>query len=159
MRIQSVYVRVALTCTTLLLCATTILAEDESGIPANEKEIARDKGFKGPAETTGIESSVLLGSIPLQDDFPELEGRVLRARVVTLLPGGTVQAHEHDTRPGVAYILEGALTEHRSDRSGPILHGPGAASFEKSGLVHWWVNEGSVKARAVVVDIVKEDRQ
>lgn len=133
------------------------IAEDESGIPQHEREIAERQGFEGPAETQGIESSVMLGSIPLRDDFPALDGRLLRARVVTLLPGGTVQAHEHDARPGVAYILEGELIEYRNDSTVPIVRGPGDASFEKSGVVHWWINEGPEKARAIIVDIVREE--
>lgn len=158
MKIRRAWFLVVVTCTVLPF-AVKVIAEDESGIPPHEREIAQEKGFAGPTETTGIESSILLGSIQLQDDFPALADRVLRVRVVTLLPGGTVQAHEHDTRPGVAYVLEGQLTEHRNDHSEPIVRGPGAVSFEKSGVVHGWVNEGSAKARALVVDIVKEELQ
>lgn len=141
----------------LVLCGLVAIAADDSGIPEHERQIAQNKGFDGPTETKGIESSVVLGAIPLGDDFPALDGRVLRARVVTLLPGGTIQAHEHDSRPGIAYILEGELIETRNDSGGPIVRGPGTASLEKSGVVHWWVNEGPGKARAIIVDIVRED--
>jgi quercetin dioxygenase-like cupin family protein len=141
----------------LALCGLFVIAAEDSGIPEHERQIAQQKGFEGPTETKGIESSVALGAIPLGDDFPALEGRVLRARVVTLLPGGTIQAHEHDSRPGIAYILEGELIETRNDSAGPIVRGPGAVSLEKSGVVHWWVNEGPEKARAVIVDIARED--
>jgi quercetin dioxygenase-like cupin family protein len=35
--------------------------------------------------------------------------------------------------------------------------GPGEAAFEGSGVSHWWRNEGSTPARALVVDIVTEE--
>jgi quercetin dioxygenase-like cupin family protein len=34
--------------------------------------------------------------------------------------------------------------------------GPGEAAFEATGVTHWWRNEGSTTARALVVDIVPE---
>ena len=139
----------------VVIFAGAVSAQDQAGIPEAERLTADDKGFAGPSETQGIESSVLLGSIPLGEDFPALDGRVLRARIVTMLPGGTVEAHEHVRRPGIAYILEGEMTEYRNDQSGPVVRGTGAVSLEKSGVVHWWVNESAGKARAIVVDIVE----
>jgi quercetin dioxygenase-like cupin family protein len=82
---------------------------------------------------------------------------MLRAREVTVLPGGQVAVHQHTSRPGAAYILEGELIEHRNDTTGPIKRIKGAVAFEKTGTIHWWKNESSAKARVLVVDIVPSE--
>jgi len=140
-----------------ILTAATVTNGEETVVPDREYEIAKELGVEGPAETKGIESSVVLGSISLKDDFAALDGRMLRAREVTVLPGGTVAVHQHNLRPGVLYMLEGELTEHRNDESGPLIRRRGDTSFEKAGVIHWWVNESSEKAKALVIDIVAEE--
>ncbi len=135
----------------------TAAAEGPEVVPAHEAARARAMGMEGPTETSGIESSVVLGSIPLNNDFPALEGRVLRARVVTLSPGGTVAIHQHDARPGIAYVLEGEVTEHRNDTEGALVRRAGDAAFEQSGIVHWWQNDSTKPVRVIVVDIVPAD--
>ena len=70
--------------------------------------------------------------------------------------GDGMDAHhgQYQQRPGLAYILEGELVEHRNDHQGPIVRGVGAIAFERSGLVHYWKNESGRSVRALVVDIV-----
>ena len=136
--------------------ATAAGADDTRVVPEHEAARARAMGMQGPAETTGIESSVVLGAIALDKDFQALAGHVLRARVVTLSPGGTVAVHQHDARPGIAYVLEGEVTEHRSDTEGTLVRRAGEAAFEQSGIVHWWQNESAKPVRVIVVDIVPE---
>ena len=109
---------------------------------------------EGPTETKGIESTEVLGSVSLSGEFEGLDGYKLRAREVTVLPGGQVAVHQHTSRPGVAYILEGEMVEHRKGVDGPVVKATGATAFEKSGTIHWWKNESSAKARVMVVDIV-----
>ena len=140
-----------------LVFAPTAGADDPALIPAHERALVEGQDLDGPTETRGIESAVVLGAIPLGQDFEGMDGRVLRARIVTLGPGGTVGVHQHESRPGVAYILDGRLTEHRNDADKPLERGAGAASFEHSGLIHWWVNESSESARALIIDIVRTD--
>ena len=67
---------------------------------------------------------------------------------------GQVAVHQHTNRPGMAYVLEGEATEHRSDADGPLVRKQGDVAIEASGTIHWWINEGEVTARVVVVDIV-----
>ncbi len=62
-------------------------AADGTVVPGHERDIARSIAAEGPTETRGIESAETLGSISLEDEFPGLKGRVLRAREVTVLPG------------------------------------------------------------------------
>ena len=130
--------------------------ESVSVAPAHEQVRNKADQLGGPTKTSGIESSELLASLALGEDFPSLDGRVMRARVVTIAPGGEIAVHRHEARPGIAYILEGELTETRSDEGGPIVRTPGMVSVEKSGIVHWWRNNGTSSARALVVDIVPE---
>ena len=104
--------------------------------------------------TQGVLEVKRLGSQPLGPDFPALADRELRLRQITIAPGGSIGLHLHDQRPGVAYILEGQMTERRGPGFLPQVIGSGEAAFEGSGISHWWRNEGSTPARALVVDIV-----
>jgi quercetin dioxygenase-like cupin family protein len=104
--------------------------------------------------TQGVLEVKRLGGQPLGPDFPALAGRELRLRQITIAPGGSIGLHLHDQRPGVAYILEGQMTERRGPGFAPQVIGIGEAAFEGSGISHWWRNEGSTPARALVVDIV-----
>jgi quercetin dioxygenase-like cupin family protein len=133
------------------------VAEDEAVVPDQEKSIAQELGVEGPTETHGIESSEILGSIRLGEDFEALRGRSLRARRVTVAAGGVVGVHQHTARPGVLYMLEGELTEVRNDANDPITRGKGDTSFEKGGVIHWWRNDSGKTAIALVVDIVPDD--
>lgn len=111
----------------------------------------------GPTESKGIESVEVLGTIALEKDFPALVNRMLRTRAIILRPGGVVAVHRHEQRPGVAYIVEGELIEHRNEVLDPIVRRAGEASFEQSGTVHWWENVSDLPAKVVVVDLVPED--
>ena len=140
--------------TALLLCLAVVPALAHDVIPEHEKEAAQRLLADGPRETRGVESAVEIGSLPLDGEIPGAEGKVLRARHFVLAPGAQIAVHEHLQRPGLAYVLEGELTEYRNDASGPIRRGVGAAAFEGTGVVHWWKNETDAPARALVVDIV-----
>lgn len=133
------------------------VAEGEAVVPDQEKSIAQKLGVEGPTETHGIESSEILGSIGLGEDFEALNGRSLRVRRVTVAPGAVVGVHQHTTRPGVLYMLEGELIEVRNDADGPVTRRQGDTSFEKGGVIHWWRNDSGRTAIALVVDIVPDD--
>ncbi|MEZ5277986.1 MAG: cupin domain-containing protein [Opitutaceae bacterium] len=132
-------------------------AEEISIVPAHERATAKDLGMAGPTETKGVSGVVKLGAISLEQDFPELADRKIRAREITLLPGGTVAVHQHESRPGVAYVIEGELVEHRNDQPDPVIRRAGDTAFEQSGIVHWWENRSQEPARVMVVDIVPVD--
>jgi quercetin dioxygenase-like cupin family protein len=128
-------------------------------VPSQEREIAQKLAAEGPTETIGIESSKVLGSISLTGEFAGTDGYMLRVREVTVLPGGQVAVHQHNSRPGAAYILEGELVEHRNDSEGPIKREAGDVALEKTGTIHWWKNESSAKAKVLVVDIVQSESE
>lgn len=141
----------------LLVLSECAVAEDESVVPDQEKSIAQKLGVEGPTETHGIDSSEILGSISLGEDFDALQGRSLRVRRVTVAPGGVVGVHQHTARPGVLYMLEGELVEVRNDAEHPVTRKQGDTSFEKGGVIHWWRNDSGKSAIALVVDIVPDD--
>ena len=132
-------------------------AEKPTVVPQQERDNAQQLEAEGPTETHGIESLTMLGAVGLSGEFEGLEGYTLRARELVIALGGQVAVHQHDARPGVAYIIEGELVEHRNDHNEPILRSAGTVAFEKTGVVHWWKNENSNNARALVVDIVPQE--
>jgi quercetin dioxygenase-like cupin family protein len=136
------------------LAADTSVDSIKTVVPSQEKEIAQKLSAEGPTETIGIESSEILGSISLAGEFAGTDGYMLRVRKVTVLPGAQVAVHQHTSRPGAAYILEGELIEHRNDSDDPITRKAGNVALEKTGTIHWWKNESSSKAIVIVVDIV-----
>ncbi|MEM6383195.1 MAG: cupin domain-containing protein [Pseudomonadota bacterium] len=122
--------------------------------PEAERLIAADLQANGPSETNGIEAVTLLGSVSLDGEFADVSTRMLRARELAIAPGGIVAVHQHDGRPGVAYIISGQMTEHRAGETGPVVKEAGDTAFEQTGTIHWWENEGDTVARVIVVDIV-----
>ena len=48
------------------------------------------------------------------DRIDAMEGRQLRMRMVTIEPGGVLgPIHDHIDRPGLVYMLQGTITDHR----------------------------------------------
>lgn len=138
----------------LSLSAAAHQESEHRPIPEMEQARAQKLQALGPKQNQGVLSVTALGAVSLDGEFAGVDGRQLRAREILIAPGGRVAVHQHDQRPGLAYILEGEATEHRSDRAEPVVHGPGSVAFEKSGVIHWWENTGDVPMKAVVVDIV-----
>lgn len=139
------------------LCATAWAHDhndDSNIVPDAERAMAIEKHMDGPTKNQGIKSVTALGATELGGDFPALSGRQLRARELVVEPGGVVAVHQHDQRPGVAYILDGEIIEHRNDQTEPVVRKQGDVAFEKSGVVHWWENKSAQPVRALVVDIV-----
>lgn len=123
-------------------------------VPEAEKMRAQELLADGPTETSGIGGVELLGSVSLDGEFDSSDGLTMRVRELVINPGGIVAVHQHDNRPGVAYIIEGEMTEHRSSEDAGIVKPAGAVAMERSGVTHWWENTGSTAARALVVDII-----
>ena len=112
---------------------------------------------QGPTHTQGVLAVKRLGAQSLGQDFSAMQGRELRLRELTIAPGGSIALHQHDQRPGVAYVLQGQMTERRGLGFSPRVIGPGEVAFEATGVSHWWRNEGTTPAKALVVDIVPLD--
>lgn len=154
--------RIVLVSVWLLLSAGAAAHEHDAEhgqrvVPDSEQATAGELGAAGPEENRGIESVQTLGEQLLAGEAWVRGERKMRVREITIQPGGVVAVHQHQGRPGMAYILEGSIREHRSDAEGPIERHQGAVSFEKTGVTHWWENTGDDRVRALVVDLVPRD--
>ena len=106
-------------------------------------------------ETKG-ETSEVLGTVDLGPEIEGMAGRELRMRRVTMEPGGVYgPVHDHVDRPGIVYILQGTITDHRDGVS--TEYGPGLGWPEDRNTTHWLENRGALTAVEVSVDIVRKE--
>jgi uncharacterized cupin superfamily protein len=106
-------------------------------------------------ETNGVTAEVL-ATVDLGPEIEGMAGRQLRMRIVTMEPGGVYgPIHDHKDRPGLVYILEGTITDHRDGVD--TDYGPGVGWPEDRTTVHWLENRGAVPAVEISVDIVRRD--
>lgn len=106
-------------------------------------------------ETKGVTSEVL-GTVDLGPEIEGMAGRELRMRLVTMEPGGVYgPVHDHVDRPGIVYILQGTITDHRDGVS--TEYGPGLGWPEDRNTTHWLENRGALTAVEVSVDIVRKE--
>lgn len=126
-------------------------------VPDTERQIAAEKKMEGPLVTQGLTGVETLVALSLANEFKGMEGQQLRARVLTFAPGAVVAVHQHEQRPGFAYILEGEMVEHRNDKKEPVIRRAGEVAIEWTGVSHWWENESSQEVKALVVDILDPD--
>ena len=72
----------------------------------NDEEVA--------PETKGV-TEEFLAAIDLGPEIEGMEGRHLRMRMFTFDPGATLgPVHDHKDRPGIVYVLQGTITDHRN---------------------------------------------
>jgi quercetin dioxygenase-like cupin family protein len=106
-----------------------------------------------PPETRGVTVTVL-GTVDLGPEIDGLAGRQLRMRLVTMAPGAVFgPMHDHVDRPGIVYILQGTITDHRNGVA--TDYGPGLGWPEDRNTLHWLENRGTVPAVEISVDIVR----
>ena len=106
-------------------------------------------------ETQGVRSQVL-GTVDLGPEIEGMAGRELRMRMVTIEPGGVFgPIHDHKDRPGIVYILEGTITDHRDGVA--TDYGSGLGWPEDRNTLHWLENRGSIPAVEISVDIVWQE--
>ena len=97
----------------------------------------------------------LLAALDLGPEIEGMAGRELRMRMVTIEPGGIFgPIHDHKDRPGMVYILQGTITDHRN---GVVKeYGPGAGWPEDMNTTHWLENRGTTPAVEISIDIVRQ---
>jgi quercetin dioxygenase-like cupin family protein len=104
-------------------------------------------------ETKGV-TVTLLAALDLGPEIEGLAGRQLRMRMVTMAPGAVFgPVHDHQDRPGMVYILQGTITDHRDGVARE--YGPGVGWPEDRRTLHWLENRGSTPAVEISVDIVR----
>jgi len=106
-------------------------------------------------ETKGV-TVKLLAALDLGPEIEALTGRQLRMRMVTIEPGGVFgPLHDHIDRPGMVYILQGTITDHRDGVA--TDYGPGVGWPEDRNTLHWLENRGTTPAVGISVDIVRRE--
>ncbi|HUY29677.1 MAG TPA: cupin domain-containing protein [Acidimicrobiales bacterium] len=106
-------------------------------------------------ETRGV-TAELLAAIDLGPEIEGMAGRQLRMRRFTFEPGAVFgPLHDHHGRPGIVYILEGTITDHRDGVA--TDYGPGVGWPEDRNTTHWLENRGSLRAVEVSVDVVRPE--
>jgi quercetin dioxygenase-like cupin family protein len=106
-------------------------------------------------ETRGV-ATELLATVDLGPEIDGMEGRELRMRMVTIEPGGVFgPVHDHQDRPGIVYVLQGTVTDHRDGVA--TDYGPGVGWPEDRSTLHWLENRGSVTAVEISVDVVRRE--
>ena len=98
----------------------------------------------------------LLDTVDLGPEIEGMEGRELRMRMVTIEPGGVYgPMHDHLDRPGIVYVLQGTITDHRDGIA--TEYGPGVGWPEDRNTLHWLENRGTVPAVEISVDVVRDE--
>ena len=104
-------------------------------------------------ETSGV-TVTLLATLDLGPEIEGMAGRQLRMRMVTIDPGGVFgPMHDHKDRPGMVYVLQGTITDHRDGVA--TEYGPGLGWPEDRNTMHWLENRGTTPAVEISVDIVR----
>ncbi len=102
-------------------------------------------------ETKGV-TAELLTTVDLGPEIEAMEGRELRMRMFTFEPGAVFgPIHDHRDRPGIVFILQGTITDHRNGAA--TDYGPGLGWPEDRNTFHWLENKGTVPAVEISVDI------
>lgn len=110
-------------------------------------------GQNAPTDNKGVKISPPT-ALDLGGEIDGVQGRQLRLRVVTVEPGGVVSIHSHNGRPGVAYVLQGTLTEH-VEGGGVHERIQGESWAEGKATTHWAENKGGRPVVIVAVDVFK----
>jgi quercetin dioxygenase-like cupin family protein len=98
----------------------------------------------------------LLATVDLGPEIPGMDGRQLRMRIATIEPGGVFgPVHDHKDRPGLVYVLQGTITDHRDGIA--TEYGPGVGWPEDRNTNHWLENRGTVPVVEISVDIVRHE--
>ena len=106
-------------------------------------------------ETRGV-TAELLATLDLGSEIEGMAGYALRMRLFTFEPGAVFgPVHDHVGRPGMVYILEGTITDHRDDVA--TDYGPGVGWPEDRSTTHWLENRQATRAVEVSVDVVRSE--
>ena len=103
-------------------------------------------------ETRGV-TAELLATVELGLEIDGMAGRQFRMRKFTFAPGAVFgPMHDHKGRPGIVFILQGVITDHRDGVA--TDYGPGVGWPEDKKTRHWLENRGSAPAVEISVDVV-----
>jgi quercetin dioxygenase-like cupin family protein len=108
---------------------------------------------RAASETKGV-TIELLAALDLGPEIEGMAGCQLRMRMVTIEPSSVFgPIHNHKGRPGMVYILQGTITDHRNGVAKD--YGPGIGWPEDRHITHWLENRGTTPAVEISVDIIR----
>jgi quercetin dioxygenase-like cupin family protein len=117
------------------------------------REVSTMSNEEAAPETKGV-TAELLATVDLGPEIEGMAGRQLRMRMFTFEPGAVFgPIHDHKDRPGIVYILQGTITDHRNGAA--TDYGPGVGWTEDRNTTHWLENKGTVPAVEISVDITR----
>ncbi len=107
-----------------------------------------------PTKSKGI-GITKLGIVPKESMIKQtgLEGYVLQLRLATVEPGGQIARHDHTTRPGLVYTLEGSWIEGRPEGEREYPAGEQIALTEDADTEHWFYNRSAEPAKVLICDL------
>lgn len=129
----------------LVLASATIATAGLFGVCAEAEE-------HYPTEHKGLEVEQL--AVVPEDSMTKqlgMDGRILLARRITIMPGGQIARHSHETVPGIVFMESGAWTEGTDE--GETIRSAGETFIEDADTTHWFYNRGDDPASALVFDI------
>ncbi len=127
----------------LAVLAAVSIAAQAGECPA-DKVVAEGKGQPmSAAEPAKAVTDKVITSTDLAKEPVAIQGRLFRARLLEIGPGGVVPWHSHGDRPALILISSGEITEYASTCAVPIVHKAGDITAEKNPTSHWWKNHGT----------------
>jgi quercetin dioxygenase-like cupin family protein len=125
------------------IAAFVSVAAQAGECPA-DKIVAEGKGQPmSAAEPAKAVTDKVITSTELAKEPVAIQGRLFRARLLEIGPGGVVPWHSHGDRPALILISSGEITEYASTCAVPIVHKAGDVTAEKNPTSHWWKNHGT----------------
>jgi quercetin dioxygenase-like cupin family protein len=115
------------------------------GSPLHAADAPKDNKGYTTSKTTVVD---------LGPEFPGMEGRQLRLRLLTIEPGGHIGLHNHKERPAVVYFLQGTDTVIQDDGTSQIFKA-GDVTGEPGSAIRWHRNDGQDTVIFVTADIFK----
>ena len=82
-------------------------------------------------------------------------GWYLRARLITIEPGGNDAVHSHKDRPAIPYVLRGTLTQCSPDGQCQVLQ-EGQVGIADKDTVHWDQNNGTTQLQFLVLGLFNQ---
>jgi len=84
-----------------------------------------------------------------------VSGWYLRARLITIEPGGHDAVHSHKDRPAIPYVLKGTLTQCSADGQCRDLQ-EGQVGIADKDTVHWDQNNGTTQVQFLVLGVFNQ---
>ena len=134
-----------------LLASAALVAVAADPKPADPAEGVLPVGADGKALNLDFETGTLKDWTAEGDAF---KGQMLRLRKLVVQPGSVVPWHSHETRPANITVVEGSITEYRSNCKVPIVHKAGDTIPEFGNFSHWWKNTGKKKTVLFSADLL-----